>query len=247
MTINYKERFPLWIEPWVSGIYALDDDERGARATDMGDAVPAVLTAYVDELGDATLMMHVLDYVEMTGGEIEWSHWTAVRWRGGNSVTLYGRTGEGWHVDPVMELPLSRDANREMQWAQEFYGDGTGNGKFVAVALLPYLPLANRLSIWDGKTPLFCCECSIDELREEPIIKDFIGYEVIPLEHVVRRRDDENRWREFKKPLGTASFGPDHNFTTKLLHRIEPFDKINKAVKKNKKAGKPKKSAKPKM
>jgi hypothetical protein len=42
MAIDYKERFPLWIEPWFSGIYALDQEDLGARATDLGDAVPAV-------------------------------------------------------------------------------------------------------------------------------------------------------------------------------------------------------------
>ena len=42
MAINNKERFPLWIEPWVSGIYALDEEDLGARATDMGDAAVAV-------------------------------------------------------------------------------------------------------------------------------------------------------------------------------------------------------------
>ena len=42
MAIDYKERFPLWIEPWVSGIYALDDEDSGVRATEMGDAAVAV-------------------------------------------------------------------------------------------------------------------------------------------------------------------------------------------------------------
>jgi hypothetical protein len=246
--INYKDRFPLWIEPWVSGIYALDDEERGARATDMGDAVPAVLTAYNDELGDWTLMMHVLDYVEMTGGEIEWSHWTAVRWRGGNSVSLYGRTGEGWHVDHVMDLSIGSESIRDLLSVQEMVKESVSEtgSRLVARALLRYLPLANRLSIWDGKSSLFCCECGIDELREEPIIKDFLGREVIPLESWSLERDDDGRWRDFKFPLGKVSFGPDYYFTTKLFPGIEPFDIKNKTAKESKKSKKSKKSAKPK-
>ena len=248
MAINYKERFPLWIEPWFSGIYALDDKERGDRATDMVDAEPAVLTAYNDELGDWTLMMHVLDYVHMEGGEIEWSHWTAVRWRGGNSVSLYGRTGEGWHVDHVMDLSIDSEGIRDLLSVQEMVENSVseGNSQLVAQALLRYLPLANRLSIWDWKSSLFCCECSIDELREEPIIKDFLGREVIPLESWSLERDDEGHWRDFKFPLGKVSFGPDYNFTTKLFQGIEPFDIKNKSAKKSKKSKKPNKPAKTK-
>ena len=48
---DYTDTFPLWIHPWVSGIYALEINERVARP---GDKVPAVLTAYRDEFGEAT-------------------------------------------------------------------------------------------------------------------------------------------------------------------------------------------------
>ena len=174
---DYTDTFPLWIHPWVSGIYALDDPERVARPT---DRIPALLTAYIDELGDATLMMHVPDYRYMQGNdEIEWCHWTAVRWRRDKSVSLYGRIEpEGWRLEHVRDLRLTNDQHQQLVWSRS-EGDW---GKDTAIALLPYLPLATRLSIWDGKEPLYCCHDYLDEFCDYAFVTDVLTFEVIPLQ-----------------------------------------------------------------
>jgi len=174
---DYTDTFPLWIHPWVSGIYALDDPERSVRPT---DKIPALLTAYIDELGDATLMMHVPDYRYMQGSdEIEWCHWTAVRWRGDKSVSLYGRIDpESWRLEHVRDLRLTNDQHQQLVWNRS-EGDW---GKDTATALLPYLPLATKLSIWDGNEPLYCCHDYLDEFRDCAFVIDVLTFEVIPLQ-----------------------------------------------------------------
>ncbi len=208
---DYTDTFPLWIHPWVSGIYALENQ---ARAPD-GEKIPALLTSYIDELGDATLMMHVTDYRHIEGGEIEWSHWTAVRWRKDKFVSLYGRIEEGWRLSRVMDLPLSD--NEFIQLSQNCQNDVN-----AAIFLLPYLPLATQLSIWDGKEPLFCCEDYLDQFRGEPFIADVLNLETIPLQQTRRwpKEWDEPTQKDIS-PLSAIADWPTRAFIREALAEVE--------------------------
>lgn len=208
---DYTDTFPLWIHPYVSGIYALENQDRAPG----NEKIPALLTSYIDELGDATLMMHVTDYRHMEGGEIEWCHWTAVRWRHEKSVSLYGRLEEGWRLSHVMDLPL--DDYEYLQLSQNVDSDGQ-----AATFLLPYLPLATQLSIWDGKEPLYCCEDYLDQFRDEPFIADVLNLETIPLQQTRRwpRELDEPTQKDIK-PLSAIASPQTRAFITEVLAEVE--------------------------
>ncbi len=208
---DYTDTFPLWIHPYVSGIYALENQGRAPG----DEKIPALLTSYIDELGDATLMMHVTDYRHMEGGEIEWCHWTAVRWRREKSVSLYGRLEEGWRLSHVMDLPL--DEYDYLQLSQNVCDDLQ-----AATFLLPYLPFATQLSIWDGKEPLYCCEDYLDQLRDEPFIADVLNLETIPLQQTRRwpRELDEPTQKDIRPLLAIA--GPQTRaFIREALAEVE--------------------------
>lgn len=216
---DYTDTFPLWIHPWVSGIYALDDPKRVARP---GDKIPAILTAYRDELGEATLMMHVTDYRSMEGSEeIEWCHWTAVRWRGDMSVSMYGRVEEeSWRLTRVMDLPLTDRQHQQLVWNREEFADG----KDLATALLPYLPLAPKLSVWDGREPLYCCHEYLDFFRDEPFVQDVLNLEVIPVQEVSKwpREDDEKPRLVIVSPLMPPGDFPTREFIRGTLAELKP-------------------------
>jgi len=236
---DYTDTFPLWIYPWVSGIYALEINERVAHP---GDKVPAVLTAYRDEFGEATLMMHIADYSTMEGDEIEWCHWTAVRWRGDMSVSLYGRVvEESWRLARVLDLPLTDDQHQQLVWNRS---EG-GGGKDTAIALLPYLPLATKLSIWDGKEPLYCCHDYLDEFRDQPFVQDVLGFEVIPLQETMKwpREDDEKPRLVIVNPLLAPVDFPSSEFIRGVLFEREPA-KNHRAAPRRSKSSKPRKKRK---
>ena len=210
---DYTDTFPLWIHPWVSGIYAFENQGRAPG----DEKIPALLTSYTDELGDATLMMHVTDYRHMEGGEIEWCHWTAVRWRREKSVSLYGRIEEGWRLSHVMDLPLNDD--KYLQLSQN-----CGSEVNAAIFLLPYLPLATQLSIWDGKEPLYCCEDYLDQFRGEPFIADVLNLETIPLQQTRRwpkEWDETDTTPKDLSPLSPITDGPTRAFITEVLAEVE--------------------------
>lgn len=216
---DYTDTFPLWIHPWVSGIYALANSGRVSKDD---EKIPALLTAYTDELGEATLMMHVTDYRHMEGGDIEWCHWTAVRWRGDKSVSLYGRVEEeGWRLSRVMDLPLTTDQYQQLVWNCPQFDSASWS---VAIALLPYLPLATQLSIWDGKEPLYCCHDYLDEFRDEPFIAEVLNFEVIPLQETKEwpRESDEERTLIMTNPLHPISDFPSREFIRALMAETEP-------------------------
>jgi len=237
---DYTDTFPLWIHPWVSGIYALDIDQRVARR---GDKIPAILTAYRDELGEATLMMHVADYRHMEGGDdIEWCHWSAVRWRGDMSVSLYGRVEEeSWRLARVLDLPLTDKQHQQLVWNREELADS----RDMAIALLPYLPLATRLSLWDGKEPLFCCHEYLDYFRDEPFVQDVLNLEVIPIQEVSKwpREDDEKPRLVIVNPLLSPVDGPSSEFIRGLLFEQKP-PANHRAAPRRSKSSKPRKKRK---
>jgi len=235
---DYTDTFPLWIHPWVSGIYALDDPERSARPT---DKIPALLTAYIDELGDAILMMNVPDYRTMEGSdEIEWCHWTAVRWRGDKSVSLYGRVEEeSWRLARVLDLPLTDQQHQQLVWNRSL----RFRGKDTAIALLPYLPLATKLSVWDGKEPLYCCHDYLDEFRDQSFVQDVLGFEVIPLQETNKwpREDEEKPRLVIVNPLTSPVDGPRSEFIRGLLFEREPPTN-HRAAPRRSKSSKPRKT-----
>ncbi len=216
---DYTDTFPLWIHPWVSGIYAFDLAERVHRP---GDRIPAILTAYRDEFGEATLMMAVADYRSMEGDdEIEWGHWTAVRWRGDMSVSLYGRVEEeSLRLKRVMDLPLTDSEHQQLIWNREELADG----KDMATALLPYLPLAMKLSIWDGKEPLYCCHDYLESFRDKPFIQDVLNLEVIPIQETSKwPRDDEEKPRVvLVNQLTPPADFPSREFIRGVIAELKP-------------------------
>jgi len=230
---DYTDTFPLWIHPYVSGIYALENQGRAPG----DEKIPALLTSYIDELGDATLMMHVTDYRHMEGGEIEWCHWTAVRWHREKSVSLYGRLEEGWRLSHVMDLRL--DDNEYLQLSQNVDSD-----RQAATFLLPYLPLATQLSIWDGKEPLYCCEDYLDQFRDEPFIADVLNLETIPLQQTLRwpRELDEPTHKDIR-PLSafTSPLTQAYIFIREALAEVEQ-PKMHSTKSKKKPTKSPKKT-----
>ena len=220
---DYTDTFPLWIHPYVSGIYALENQGRAPE----DEKIPALLTSYIDELGDATLMMHVTDYRHMEGGEIEWCHWTAVRWRHEKSVSLYGRLEEGWRLSHVMDLPLADDEYLQLS-------QNVDNEVEAATFLLPYLPLATQLSIWDGKEPLYCCEDYLDQFRGDPFIADVLNLETIPLQQTRRwLKEWDEPTQEDIRPLSAIADWPTSAFIRGALAEVEqPKTRSSKTKKK---------------
>ena len=216
-----SQTFPLWIQPWISGIYSFHYPERCLDADACGGNIPAILTSYIDEVGETTLMMHVLDYTEITGGEIEWSHWAAIRWRGGDRLSVFGRGEEGWHLYPMLDAPLSIDELDNILVAKEIARNNKTeqDSKVMAEALLPYLPFVNMLSIWDGKSPLDYLEIEDEDFQDHPSLSFVRNREVIPL---VRNSYIRVPWYErenFKSDIGGFPMLLDHNFTADVLRR----------------------------
>ena len=188
--------------------------ENQGRAPE-GEKIPALLTSYIDELGDATLMMRVTDYRHMEGGEIEWCHWTAVRWRREKSVSLYGKIEEGWRLSHVMDLPLADDEYLQLS-------QNVDNEVEAATFLLPYLPLATQLSIWDGKEPLYCCEDYLDQFRGDPFIADVLNLETIPLQQTRRwLKEWDEPTQEVIRPLSAIADWPTRAFIREALAEVE--------------------------
>ena len=183
MSRTLDESFPLWINPWVSGIYALYDPLRSGSTESADGMIPAVLTSYCDEFGDANLLMHVLDYSELTGGRIVWSPFAGVRWRGGNAVELYKRDDEGWNFRFLWEKSLSEDEVERLPNHQELCrGDRTeSESRIVAEALLPHLPFGKELRIWDRTKTLACPNGPIEDMLHEPEIRIVLERGVLPL------------------------------------------------------------------
>ena len=216
-----NQTFPLWIEPWISGVYSFHYPDRCVEAEACGGNIPAVLTAYIDEVGESTLMMHVLDFTEIDGGEIEWCHWVGVRWRGGDRVSLFGREDEGWGLIPQMDIPLSIDEIDDLLAAKELAGKGKTKGDSVtmAKALLPHLPFVHLLSIWDGESLLDYLQIDDEELEDHPSLVFVRDREVLPL---IEKNYIRSAWHERQTYVGDISKmprHPDHNFTMDLLRR----------------------------
>ncbi len=216
-----SETFPLWIDPWISGIYALHEPDRCQNDEVSKGSIPAVLTSYCDEFGDANLMMHVPDYTEMTGGAIEWCHYVGVKWRGGNSVALYGRKDEAWRIELKMEIPLSAEetSNLVMQRFRGGEDSFVGRPQEIASALIPYLPFANRLKVWDGNASLDCLEADINELRNDEMIKFVIDREVIPVSETWILSES---WHELESSVSPLAGHPrlvDENFVRSICRR----------------------------
>jgi len=226
----YKsETFPLWITPWVSGIYTLYEPDR-CLDEDAKGYVPAILTAYLDEFGDANLMMHILDFTELTGGEVEWCHWVGVKWRGGDRVALYGRQdSEGWKIEFKMEVPLSVDETDDlMTELREYEAGRTEKGSLtVAEALIKHLPLVNRLGIWDGESKLGWLDEEYEDDEEgrdewwNKMIAPFLDRPVIPLVDKTWIRSPWYERETYTHDISDFPPHPDHNFTTDLLSRNE--------------------------
>jgi len=184
--------------------------------------IPAVLTAYCDEFGDANLMMHILDFTEMTGGDIEWCHYVGVKWRGGSSLALYGRKNEDWRVQLMVEIPLSAEDLTNLVTQRFMFGEDSfvSDSQRVASVMLPFLPLANRLQIWDKKTKLDCLESDIDELRESEMIKFVIDREVIPLSETQIIAEPWYELDTFTSPLSEHPRLIDENFFRGILREL---------------------------
>lgn len=216
-----SQTFPLWIEPWISGIYAFHYPDRCLDADACGGNIPAILTSYIDEVGEATLMLHVLDYTEITGGEIEWSHWAAIRWRGGDRLSVFGRGEEGWHLHPMMDVPLSIDELDDLLVAKEISRNDITeqHSKTMAEALLPHLPFVNLLSIWDGVSPLDYLEIEDEELENHSSLSFVRNREVIPLIRNSYTRVPWYKRESDKSDIGEFPMILDQNFTADVLRR----------------------------
>ena len=216
-----NQTFPLWIEPWISGIYAFHYPDRCADAEACGGNIPATLTAYIDEVGESTLMMHVLDYTEIDGGEIEWCLWAGVRWRGGDRVSLFGREDEGWCLVPKLDVPLSIDETDNLLAAKELAGNGKtkGDSAVMAEALLPHLPFVHLLSLWDGESTLDYLQIDEEDLEDHPSLVFVRDREVLPL---TEKNYIRSHWYErqiYEHDISDTPRHPDHNFTMDILRR----------------------------
>jgi hypothetical protein len=218
-----SQTFPLWIQPWISGIYAFHYPDRCLDAAACGGNIPSILTSYIDEVGEATLVLHVLDYTEITGGDIEWSHWAAIRWRGGDRLAVFGRREEGWHLHPMMDVPLSVDELDDLLVAKEITGNNKTehHSKIMAEALLPHLPFVNMLSIWDGVSPLDCLELEDEDIQDHSSLSLVRSREVIPLIKSSYTRVPWYERENFKSDIGGFPMLLDHNFTTDVLRRTK--------------------------
>ena len=131
------------------------------------------------------------------------------------SVSLYGRIEEGWRLSHIMDLPLTDDDYLQLS-------QNCGSEVNAAIFLLPYLPLATQLSIWDGKEPLYCCEDYLDQFRGESFIADVLNLETIPLQQTRRwpKEWDEPTPKDLS-PLSPIADGPTRAFITEVLAEVE--------------------------
>ena len=114
-----------------------------------------------------------------------------------------------------MDLPLTDDDYLQLS-------QNCGSEVNAAIFLLPYLPLATQLSIWDGKEPLYCCEDYLDQFRDEPFIADVLNLETIPLQQTRRwpKEWDEPTPKDLS-PLSPIADGPTRAFITEVLAEVE--------------------------
>lgn len=188
--MSFDLTFPLWIKPWISGIYAFDCPVHGPE----GSRTPAVLTAYLDEVDEATLVMHAPDFNRMDGrGEVEWCHWEAVRWRRGESVWIYrlpvfldGDQDRIWNLRLDCEKPLSRHESARLRELSQSFDNTEDGSREVAEALLPFLPSLTELAIWDRREQLWTCGFEVEDPFDEdswrePYILFVLDRPVIPL------------------------------------------------------------------
>ena len=190
-----EDPVPLEICPWWSGIYALHDVYRAGGEGNLSDnKVPAILSAYITEFGDCCLLMHVLDYTHIDGGPIAWCNWTGVGYRGGNRVSLYARDNEGWDLHFTKEVEVNNDEAGVLSMIYDQISERQSGGQIVAEFLLPYLPEADQLSIWDGVANLNAVDQSILKILESPLIEPMLGLDIIPLvQHFYSREQWFNR------------------------------------------------------
>ena len=190
-----EDPVPLEICPWWSGIYALHDVYRaGGEGNTSDNKVPAILSAYITEFGDCCLLMHILDYTHIDGGPIAWCNWTGVGYRGGNRVSLYARDNEGWDLHFTKEVEVNNDEADVLSMIYDQISERQSGGQIVAEFLLPYLPEADQLSIWDGVTNLNAVDESILKILESPLIEPLLGLDIIPLvQHFYSREQWFNR------------------------------------------------------
>jgi hypothetical protein len=216
-----SQTFPLWIQPWISGIYAFHYPDRCADVEAFDGNIPAILTAYIDEVGEATLMMHVLDYTEMTGGDIEWCHWAAVRWRGGDRISLFGREDEGWDLYPKMDVPLSIEEMDDLLVAKEMNGFSKTieASRSMAEALLPHMPFVHWLSVWDRESPLDFSVIDEEDIQDHPSLLFVRDREVVPLINTSYLRARFFEREIYKSDIWDFPRHPDHNFTVDILRR----------------------------
>ena len=194
---------PLEICPWLSGIYALHDVYRaGGEGNSSDNNVPAILSAYFTEFGDACLVMHVLDYTHIEGGQIAWCNWTGVGYRGGNRVSLYARDDEGWDLHFKKEVEVNNDEAEVLSTIYDQILERQLGGQIVAEFLLPYLPEADQLSIWDGVSNLNDPDgVSLNQIRDSTLIAPLLGLDVIPLVQRFYGRTPWHQREQLNRPL----------------------------------------------
>lgn len=201
------------ISRWTSGIYALNDSSRQCYFPE-AHKVPAVLSAQFDELSNSNLTMWVLDYIHPEGGQIDWAPWVGVRWSGERTVELFGRNPREESVQLNCQLIYTL-SNSELEELQSAYNPARSHYIYhsaldpqifherIARTLLPYLPLVERLSMWDRRDDLDALDSGIKEILNERFIKLVEQRSCIPLEkRVVLRSDwDEDPSRLIVEPL----------------------------------------------
>ena len=198
-----EDPVPLEICPWWSGIYALHDVYRaGGEGNTSDNKVPAILSAYITEFGDCCLLMHVLDYTHIEGGSIAWCNWTGVGYRGGNRVSLYARDNEGWDLHFQKEVEVNNDEAEVLSTIYDQISERQSGGQLVAEFLLPYLPEADQLSIWDGVSNLNDPDGeSLNQIRDSTLIAPLLGLDVIPLVQRYYGRTPWHRREQLNRPL----------------------------------------------
>ncbi len=189
------------ITRWTSGIYALDDSRRQCYFRPEVHRVPAVLSAHFDELSNSNLTMWVLDYIHPEGGQIDWAPYVGVRWSGERTVDFFGRNPgeESVQLNCQLRYTLTASELAELQSAYDparsayAYGSALDPQNFhelIARTLLPYLPLAERLSMWDRREDLDALDSGIKEILNESFIRLVEQRACIPLEKRVVLRPE---------------------------------------------------------
>jgi hypothetical protein len=181
------------ISRWISGIYALSDIRRRCWEFDEPYDVPAVLSCQFDELSSSNLTMWVLDYTRPEGGPIDWAPWVGVRLSGDRTIELFGRDSreESAQLNCQLRYTLTDSQFEELRSSCnpaaeiDTYVSAVSPKTFhqeIAQSLLPYLPLAERLSIWDREKDLDALDSGIQGIMDEDFIKLVEGRACIPLE-----------------------------------------------------------------